>query len=306
MTTPAKKGRGKGRTSKQLRYLFAARILTGSGKGKNRSVSYNPKRARNVQALRKRGVNTTRKYRNTPTGSNRPVIGGSKAAGLRSGAAARPRPRAERIAAGKAIANRPDVARKALKGSGLRVREARARPGLPASQQRGPLTATGKNTSLSGDTRFLVRTARTEGKLPKRSVPKKGSAAYAATRAERIAAGKKLADAHPEVKLWGGNREGLKRANAFRASTAPLRRQKAAQRKVDIAKATDRYTKALTKANTDLMDAKAQRSKRRAYDKLISTISGGFKSKRHAYKSEIDSALRRATYSARKAGALIL
>lgn len=137
------KGRNRGG---QLRALHAKGVLKSSGKGKGRKTSYTP---------------------------GRTVIGGSKAAGLRSGSGSGggrsvTPSRADRIAAGRKIANRPDVARKALKGSGLRVTASQDKGPRLLGAGSGPLTATGKRTRMAGDTRFLVRTARKDGKLPDR------------------------------------------------------------------------------------------------------------------------------------------
>lgn len=101
----AGKSKGRGvRSSRSLRFLFASGILRGSGSGKGRSVSYSAKRAKSIAGQRKRGVSVTKKYRNTPKGSTRPVIGG-KTAGLRGGGGTAKRDfsgtRAQRIAAGR-------------------------------------------------------------------------------------------------------------------------------------------------------------------------------------------------------------
>ncbi|KEF35480.1 hypothetical protein RDMS_01620 [Deinococcus sp. RL] len=101
-------------TARQLKFLFASRILRGRGSGKNRTVTYDKARAATVSRNRKRGVDvTSRKKASQVNKSGRYVFGGSKAARLRSGSAParrvpskaeRDATRAARIAAGQSKA----------------------------------------------------------------------------------------------------------------------------------------------------------------------------------------------------------
>lgn len=192
----AGKSKGKGvRNSRSLRFLFASGILRGSGSGKDRSVSYNAKRARSIAGQRKRGVDVTRKYRNTPKGSTRPVIGGSKAARLRggggSGKVRSPLSREERITAGlRVIKNNPQVARKVAKAREMkwegrdkkqvaavvnfRGRDKRIAAGR-AKLQEFRAAQEAKNQAAYGGGLFKSRASRPD---------------YSSTRAQRIAAGK--------------------------------------------------------------------------------------------------------------------
>lgn len=106
-------------TARQVRYLFATGRLRASGSGKNRKVTYS-------------------KDAGAP---KRTVIGGSKAAGLRSGSgsgrrapskAERDKTRAARIEAGKAVLNHAQVepTQKALRVTGFLYATKYRRPGV--------------------------------------------------------------------------------------------------------------------------------------------------------------------------------
>lgn len=252
MSGTEKKGTGGGKSrhvksARALRYLFASGILKGSGKGKGREVSYDRKRAGQVKAItdktggkgsatyrRKTGrAAKTRHNHNTNAAKRQPSLAksalGMKAAHLRGGASgmsakeALTPSRGTRLARGLAIANSPATARKALKGSGLTVREAKDKGPNIFGQGKGPLTATGKNTRLQGDTRFLVRTARKDGKLKPRwegkgqsggetggsgrRVPSK--AERDATRASRVGEGRATARAYLESEKGQHLRSGV-------------------------------------------------------------------------------------------------
>ena len=97
---------------RSLRLLFALGILKGKGSGKNRTVSYDKKRAQTTSNLRKRGVDVTsrKRFRNTPGPNSGRHVFGAKAAHLRgSGTGGKPKvdhsaTRAARVEAGKARA----------------------------------------------------------------------------------------------------------------------------------------------------------------------------------------------------------
>lgn len=201
-------------SGKALAFLFASGILSssgggGGGKGGKREVTYSKKRAASVAAARKRGIDPTSRRGYTRkdggkgatlrsakgTRSARPVIGGSKAAGLRGGGSKGKPSRAERIAGGRKIAEKAgmDYARRNLPG--LALDETTPSGKMLARVKSGGVERTKDPAARFAKVREATRmTATLRGKWEGRASERAPSKAERdATRASRIAAGQSKA-----------------------------------------------------------------------------------------------------------------
>lgn len=128
------------------------------------------------------------------------------------------------------------------------------------------------------------------------------------SREERIAHGKAIAMQHPKVREWLNSPhglEGLVITNRAQARSRAQQQKEEKERQMKIEKAMNAYVKAWIELSKSPLDPKNSNRRDRCHKNLIRAIAGHMR-RQHAYRAEIDSAMRRVRYHARKGGAWIL